>query len=91
MNKTLALVALLGLVSAPAFASEEKAAAPAAKPAAEKMVKVETTEMKKEEVKVVEDCSKAADKAACEAKEAAAKAAAEKAPAAGKAEEKKAH
>jgi len=48
MNKTLALVALLGLVSAPAFASPE-AAKEAAKPAAhaekhaDKMVKETTT------------------------------------------------
>jgi len=104
MNKTLALVALLGLVSAPAFAAPE-ASKEAAKPAvvaAEKMVKNDAaapaiaSDIKKEEVVIV-DCFKAADKAACEKEQAdkkaaeAAKAApaAEAAPAAGKIEEKK--
>jgi len=50
MNKTLALVALLGLVAAPAFANEE-AKAPVATPAkAEKVVaKEHHSEAKKEE------------------------------------------
>lgn len=53
MNKTLALIALLGLVSAPAFASDpshaEKAAAPAVK--AEKVVAKDGKEEHKEEAK----------------------------------------
>lgn len=38
MNKTLALVALLGLVASPAFANEAAKAEKAAAPAAEKVV-----------------------------------------------------
>lgn len=60
MNKTLALVALLGLVAAPAFASPE-----AAKPAADKMVKSEAAAKDAaapaaEEAKKAEDAAKAA-------------------------------
>lgn len=50
MNKTLALIALLGLVAAPAFANEAPAAAPAVK--AEKVVaKDAKEEAKKDEAK----------------------------------------
>ena len=80
MNKTLALIAALGLVvAAPAFANEE-AAAPA------KAEKVVSKTEAKSEVKVT--CAKDDEKCLeIQAKEAAKEAA--KAPAAGKVEEKK--
>lgn len=61
MNKTLALIALLGLVSAPAFANE--AAAPAAPAKAEKVVAKDgdkKEEAKKEGEAKAEDAAKAA-------------------------------
>jgi len=70
MTKLFALVAAFGLLAAPAFAIDEHKGAPAAAPA----VKAETTV----------DCSKAADKAKCEAEaKIAAEKVAKEAPAAG--------
>ncbi len=60
MNKTLALIALLGLVSAPAFANETNAAPAAAPVKAEKVVvKDGKEEAKKDEAKKDEAAAEA--------------------------------